>query len=486
MGRHTHVLPPHFLRLALFVGVAPFALLASACVSREFNGPTAPSAPQAEFAPNGTPVNWGTLSPLTKTPRSVEARLANAAARRLNSAANLPQWLGGGTDPLIADDGIISVPVKFLFGAGLQPFADGQANRSVEWTGWPDTEAEPPVVFTLIAARRTTTKGNILVLEARESLIEMMYGAKPATIEAEFTSESGAPILVAMSKSSLEGLYRAVLVEASLGADLTLQGTEGAVSALPAEVASKVSDTEWVRLKLRFFVSGKSKPEYWPVLFRFPAQKANAAVSSLPKESRLFSWGDTIASVPYNSTATSPQTPSNSLEQWMQSAEGKARAQKFPYTSGVHHEFADDKNHKHTTATGGVETYGVFEKPGGTEVLYTCFDARDGANEDQWGVPSGAGWHTIGHPTVAETILNTFETSGIFAGWGVASPYPFAEVAPFGSKDVATFRIVRPGEAFTTLQNHAHWYAIDSSKKACAIIWKHGCAPQSESDLSCK
>ena len=91
------------------------------------------------------------------------------------------------------------------------------------------------------------------------------------------------------------------------------------------------------------------------------------------------------------------------------------------------------------------------------------------------GVPSGAGWHSIGAPTNAETIVNNYEATGILAGWAVETPYPFAGEAPFAAKDVATFRIVRHGEAFTTARGHLHWYAVDSTNPVCVTIWKHGC-----------
>jgi hypothetical protein len=131
---------------------------------------------------------------------------------------------------------------------------------------------------------------------------------------------------------------------------------------------------------------------------------------------------------------------------------------------------------------------------GKNQILFTCFDARDTNQEAQWGVPSGAGWHSIGHElpapndqwTYAETVVNTLEKSGIFAGWGVQTPYPFSEQSPFDAKDVATFRVLRSGEVFTTAKYHFHWYAIDAAKKACTTIWKHmGCPLRSDRHLHC-
>lgn len=165
--------------------------------------------------------------------------------------------------------------------------------------------------------------------------------------------------------------------------------------------------------------------------------------------------------------------------------------------SGVHDHFTDSSNHQSHTATGGVDTYVLKSKVGHAQILYTCFDARNPTNEAQWGVPSGAGWHSIGHElphpnntpdkwTFGESIVNTLEKSGIFAGWGVRTPYPFSEEAPFEAKDVTTFRVLRSGEVFTTAKSHFHWYAVDAAQKVCTIIWKHmDCKLKSDRDLAC-
>src|SRR5690606_12672315 len=88
--------------------------------------------------------------------------------------------------------------------------------------------------------------------------------------------------------------------------------------------------------------------------------------------------------------------------------------------------------------------------------------------------------------TFAETVVNSFERAGIFAGWGVRTPYPFAEDAPYEAKDIATFRVLRSNEAYTTAKSHFHWYAVDASQKICTVIWKHlGCALVSDRELRC-
>jgi hypothetical protein len=131
--------------------------------------------------------------------------------------------------------------------------------------------------------------------------------------------------------------------------------------------------------------------------------------------------------------------------------------------------------------------------PQETGGFYSPFDARNPSSEAKFGVPSGAGWHSIGSPTNAETVLTNFEETGILAGWGVEAPNPNVTNSPFSSKDIAVFRIVRSGEAFTTLNGrlsgggpHFHWYAVDQSQRVCTTIWKHGCQIKSDTDLSCK
>jgi hypothetical protein len=68
------------------------------------------SSSKAEFAPNGIPINWGSLQPMAAAPVTVEAKLANAAAKRLNEASQLKDLILGLPPQVALLDGIVSVP----------------------------------------------------------------------------------------------------------------------------------------------------------------------------------------------------------------------------------------------------------------------------------------------------------------------------------------------------------------------------------------
>jgi hypothetical protein len=121
------------------------------------------------------------------------------------------------------------------------------------------------------------------------------------------------------------------------------------------------------------------------------------------------------------------------------------------------------------------------------KIMYTCFDRRQPdreASAPDGGVASGGGWHRIGDP--AETILNDLEPGPIPVAWATGNPA--AGAAPpsggfaYGLTDLATFRWLRPGEAFVTsrgtdAQPHYHWYFFPGAKPACTEEWVHPCVP---------
>jgi hypothetical protein len=269
----------------------------------------------------------------------------------------------------------------------------------------------------------------------------------------------------------------------------------------PAWLTALSNPWGWPKVRVRFFVASNSgDTKFWPVLFRFPSQSIDQAHSSLPAGQNAFaSSGRPISVPPYTSaTFATSATSSEHLKSWFDSQPASAKlADFYPAVggSGVHNHFSNSTGQKVPTATGGVDTYVIKDKVGNTQILYTCFDARNQQAEAQWGVPSGAGWHSIVHDlhgqstdnwTFAETVLNSFETTGIFAGWGVRTPYPFAEATPYEAKDVVTFRVLRANESYTTAKGHFHWYAVDASQKICTVIWKHlGCALKSDQELTC-
>ncbi len=460
------------------------------------------SSPKAEFAPNGVPIDWGGLLPRPVVPASVEAKLANAAAKRLNQAAQLKEFISGLSPQFEWIDGIVSVPVKLLSNdddGRNHPFADGQKNASLGWFHWSDQNVDPPLTLTLVAGKAPGTDLSMIIVEPSTQMLESTFGAELSEVLGEMSNEQGETFSFQLVKDPTRQVYRAgIIVGASGMAWKTLEAYPSVLTEGPRWLSSLLDRWAWPRVKLRFVAkNGVSKGGNWPVLFRFPSQTAELAAASLGGGQGTFKdSGRSIALPPYNGPGN--PTASSSLKNWLDSQNPAAKSADFfapTAGAGVHNNFTDTSGKTHPTAVGGIDTYVLKESVGKTQILYTCFDARNQQAESQWGVPSGAGWHSVGHDlvgqseenwTFGETVLNSFEKTGIFAGWGVRTPYPFNDVNPFGANDVVTFRILRPNEAYATAKHHFHWYAVDASQKVCTIIWKHlGCAIKSDQDLKC-
>jgi hypothetical protein len=489
---------------SLFVGAtAVFALMACRSTAPVTGGGAAPSTSEvmADFTPTGVPLDWGLLQPGVAS-NAPEALIANAAAKRLRAAAGLAQLMNGFPGGVSIVDGIVSIPVALKPGT-YPPFGDGQMNRSLAWNGWDAAAAKSdvPVAAYVAFAAGNSFADRVYVVEASTHL---RGSAAPGNeLYAQLSTETETGPWMAMARDDKSGVYRLALTGSQLSGRLTAT-VDYPATLVPAPAWLSVQDEVfgWRRLKVRFApnadgAAGDAQP--FPLLFRFPAQGAEAAWQSLPSDQQKFKLsGRRVSSPPLDFPlgGTVEERPDQVLERWFEELHGSfdrdvivdgEHAVYVPdQKGGVHHVYPSPEDHDHaTTAVGKVITYVVKERPGGTETLYTCFDARNPAAEAQWGVPSGAGWHSIGEPTNGETIVNNFEDTGIFAGWAVETPYPFGGAAPYDAKDVATFRVVRPGEAFTTLRGHLHWYAVDAARKVCVTIWKHGCQPRSERDLAC-
>lgn len=454
-------------------------LLIIGCATRGYNQHQE-SQTRAEFKKDGVPVNWGNLSSNAKA-LTLEAKMANVAALRLNRAADLKSYLEAAPSDLVIDDAVVSVPIKLLTGS-RQPFGDGQKNYSIALVGWPQQETMPPVVFTAVFGRRGAAHFRVLITEVSQSFIQMIHGATPPTIEGEFSDDKGNKNYVQLALDTKEKTYRAVIAENAAG-ELKLKNTlAGVVSRMDGWMPSKIDAKSKSSLRARFGLPTKLENRYFPVLARFPHLSLNEFHNNLPAAQRFLPNGRRAVDAPYNAKQG---TSESTLSKWFNDSGREAIANFYPQFPGVHHEYESHTGSVHRTATGAVDTYVLKEKAGGNEVLYTCFDARNQKEEANWGVPSGAGWHAIGEPTKAETILNNMESTGIFAAWGAQAPFSFQEASPFEAKDSIAYRVMRPLEAFTTLQGDAHWYAVDTASKPCVTIIKHVCKPKSEFDLSC-
>jgi hypothetical protein len=108
------------------------------------------------------------------------------------------------------------------------------------------------------------------------------------------------------------------------------------------------------------------------------------------------------------------------------------------------------------------------------------------------GVTSGGGWHRIGDP--AETISNDLESTPLLPASAMGNPVP-ASALPSGTfaynlTDVATFRWLRPGEAFVTRRGSAaqpnyHGYLFGGSREVCTEEWVHACVPGDDYSMAC-
>lgn len=443
-------------------------LLSSSCVQRNFHSS---GEVKAEFAENGIPTNWGNLSVAQNN--RVEAVVANSAAKQLNTLATLHRFLPGWQNRFQIIDGVASVPLN-LRTSHIKPFGDGQTNSSVAWPGWPLGASTVPFIASL--GLESTTQQPVLLVELSMQYVEMMFQAKPENIDASLEGDAAAVFRL----KKVDGVYRALLVAQAL-LDATKQPSlwQAEIGVLPSAVQWNLND--YSRLKIKFGNNGQFDERFFPMLFRFPAQSIAEAKKTIPTNHSRFSDGRTVYDSPLSDNVTNT---SQALHEWNASSQ---KANFFPSNGGVHDRFAETPTSTEVkTATGGVDTYVLKENLSGTEVLYVCFDARNTAAEQTLGVPSGAGWHMIGDPTRAETIINNIEKTGIFAGWGVRTPHPFTEPAPFDAKDIANFRVLRHGENFTTIQNHFHWYAVDATKKVCVSLLKHGCSLKSDFNLNCQ
>jgi hypothetical protein len=502
LNKENHVAHRVSLTALVAMSIATAAVATLSCQSRSYTA----AKPNAEFRRDGIPVDWGNLNsdPLSGNDmgtRGREAVLANAAVAALNRAAVLQTLVDGMPQSAQMLDGIVSSPVHFLANdedPTNHPFGDGQKNASFDWPSWPAPQSRPPLVMTLVRSNAGLGRAIVHLLIV-EVAAEVFAGAaaQPETINAQIADDAANNLNFTVVKDASRRMYRGILVLGEPSGQLVAKDSyPAAIVAAPQWLSVLTDGFAWPRIKLR--LGGQSVIQggagWYPVLFRFPSQTKQQANASLPPNQNSFQ-GKPLSDPPYDAVAGVPAT--TLLKRWFDAQPADSKLAEFFESvagQGVHYQFKDSTGSITKTATGGVDTYVIKSLIGNTQLLYTCFDARSPANEAQLGVPSGAGWHSIGHPlpegqgdrTFAETVVNGFENSGIFAGWGVRTPNPFQEDAAFGSKDVATFRVLRSGEAFTTARSHFHWYAVDASQKVCTTIWKHlRCELRSDRDLKC-
>ncbi len=141
------------------------------------------------------------------------------------------------------------------------------------------------------------------------------------------------------------------------------------------------------------------------------------------------------------------------------------------YADSVHGLFPDASGVK--TALGGMLTWGIVDKQYGPfKNLYTCFEARNIAQEKVLGVPSGAGWHLIGD--AAETVLNNLENLPLPVATG--RTHSFSHAA-YGLSESVTAVWLQMDEVLVSENGNFHWYLNPYETTVCSEIWVHNCIP---------
>lgn len=365
-----------------------------------------------------------------------EAILANAALEELN---RFWSWADVG-------EVVVAAPVD-LQDSGYHPYGDGQSNARIElprFTGKP----LPPIIASLVTFSNSS-KSVVIRIAA-----PIASGATGVEIKGK--SEKGEQTL------KLEGVLHDgdIMVEWRLESDFAIEQL-GVVTLRPFP----------------------NYHDWFPLTFRHPVKTQSEMIDSIyPEASRVFPDGKSIL----DSERIKAQSQGNSpFQTLLGHSFPEPRWNNKPYIpEPIHGNFGSASGQ--ATAVGKGWTW-VAEKGHDApfKVLYTCFDARQDAQEAQFGVPSGGGWHRIGDP--AETIFNSLENVPILVGTGFENP-AIGQVDSFSFhlSDVVTIRWLNPGEALVTARPDFHWFAFQFPRPVCTEEWVHPCVPSKNNpDFRC-
>lgn len=427
---------------------APSDLGADDVAASESNLGTEPTIPRLP-APGGT----GALTPWGGADESKwrpEAIIANAASNAMNDG-----WSRAGVT-----DVVVAIPMK-LWSSGFYEFGDGQANARPELEAW-RAQARPPVVASVVRFQNAPTK---LVVRFDRALpydgttFELRFGMTTLPMTATRDARGDA------------------VVELSLPAGLTFDD-------LLSEQAALVHPTGW--------------GDWFPIYFRTGVKK----ISELRATQTKFSDAKSIVDREHV-TSVGATDGKSARERLSSHAFGfgynGASGNVQPFQPASIHATYPFFGKNITTGVGRGWTWVADERPNGFKVMYTCFERRRQDLEvsaPNGGVPSGGGWHQIND--AAETILNDLETGPLMVAAGRNNPWlethlPSGKFA-YGLTDVATFRWLRPGEAFITTkgnwaddgkgkwfeQSNYHWYFFHQNEDVCTeeIVNAPGQIPQ--------
>lgn len=434
MRRHLHLVAST-LALVATVGCSAAPDAADDTGVSEGELGTEPSIPRLpELGGTGDLTPWGGPDPAKWRP---EAILANAASKAMNDA-----WSRSDVK-----DVVVAVPIK-LWSSGFFEFGDGQANARPDFVYWRG-QTRPPVVASVIKFKNAATKLHVRfdrALPYGGTAFELRYNATTMPLTATRDAAGDA------------------IVEIPLPSGLSFDD-------LLSQQAALVHPAGWA--------------DWFPIYFRTGVKK----ISDLRVSQTKFSDGRSIV----DREQVTSMGASDGL-----SALERLQSHRFvfgyngqwpfaqPFTPGSIHATYPFYGKNFVTGVGRGWTWVADVRPNGLKVMYTCFERRRldlETNAPDGGVPSGGGWHQINDP--AETILNDLETGPLMVAAGRNNPWlethlPSGKLS-YGLTDVATFRWLRPGEAFITTkgnwaddgkgtwfeQSNYHWYFFQQNKDVC-------------------
>lgn len=419
--------------------VLPLALLAcTVAPSSEDDAALSTSglgtAPEIPELPTYGHAPWGGPDAARWRP---EAIVANAASHAMNEA-----WKRAGVA-----DVVVAIPLQLL-SSGFREYGDGQANSRAELGHWRG-QSRPPVVATAIHFANAPTKLTLRfdrALPYAGDAFELRYAATTLPLTATRDGRGDA------------------VVEIALPAGLAFDD-------LLSDQAALVRPAGW--------------GDWFPLHFRMPVKK----IADLRASRLRFADGASIldrARVSSVGRADGLTTRERLQAHAFTAPYNGATGRVTPYEPASIHATYPFFGTTIVTGVGRGYTWVADERPQGFKMMYTCFERRRAdleASAPDGGVVSGGGWHQIND--AAETILNDLEAAPAMVASGknnvwLSSQLPGGDFA-YGLTDVATFRWLRPGEAFITTKGGStydgagrwydtanyHWFFFQGDKDVC-------------------
>jgi hypothetical protein len=413
---------------------------------------------------------WGGKNPKLWRP---EAILANAASLWLNTGWNLSE----------VAEVLVSVPVKMI-PTNERVYGDGQTNASLGFgPNW--NEDHPQLVATLVKYK----SGD------RRVILSFSPALKIATPKVKVTSF--------VTDTSGKSLRKDETLDIKKQDGQTLAGW-----IVPKEV--RFGDLENSRV---FWVRPDGWDSAFPVDFRV-AVYSNQKLSEAAKGAKTAGLNPLDPMEVRTRSQKQNENPQTTLlnttygPQWVKNEQGRNELRNESIHGAIHPGGKEIK-----TAVGGGLTWLVDHGANSTfKNLYTCFDPRNFQKESRYGVPSGGGWHEIGD--AAETIINDVESGPVTVGFATGLPWPTPpDSAKFawGLSDVATMRLLVPGEGIVTSAGdqtwkedeafrqkgdssqrgkessgggrNYHWFFFTGTEPTCTQEWVHNCRPTEANGL---